>query len=401
MQTLETVGYERMEGLAAAPSAHVTAWLSDPQMPDSTLIQKLKDMQLPLAGRSQLVLMCTAAGRVDVVRFLETNGAWNPYMHGDQWRERIVAAVESRHKPMIEYTAKQYAGAAQAPFCVPIDKRALLAGILTSQSPSVAKMAIEAFGLQKTALLSGDVAVYDIKSELGQLVWHHQKSLHLTVTDNRSVAAFADCCGHSAPVDNGQAFKGQFSNILIGHHGYRPADGKPRRWRPNNFDGPYVLLGFVDESRKSPVEFYLIGTGTFSEYARTEIKDKGHVLDAFSLMQVGASSCHALVTRAAAADPPDALRVDYQSNGGCVHLMLEKYALVAVHTIKNAEHAMATAAGHGFGDKLKELFGSKKEDGEEGKPTDKKEGAKTQGRHGSSAILLRLKREFPPRAVVD
>lgn len=401
MQTLETVGYERMEGLAAAPSAHVTAWLSDPQMPDSTFIQKLKDMQLPLAGRSQLVLMCTAAGRVDVVRFLETNGAWNPYMHGDQWRERIVAAVESKHKPMIEYTAKQYTGAAQAPFCVPVDKRALLAGILASQSPSVAKVAIEAFGLQKTALLSGDVAAYDVQSELGQLVWRHQKSLHLTVTDNRAVAANAYCCDHSATVDNGQAFKGQFSNILIGHHGYKPADGKPRRWRPINLDGPYVLLGFVDESRKSPVEFYLIGTGTFSDYARTELKDKGHVLDAFSLMQVGASSCHVLVTRAAAADPPDALRVDYQSNGGCVHLMLEKYALVAVHTIKNAEHAMATAAGHGFGDKLKELFGSKKEDGEEGKPTDKKEGAKTQGRHGSSAILLRLKREFPPRAVVD
>lgn len=399
MQTLEQVGYSRIGDLPAAPAVSITTWLSDPQMTDSAFIKQLEGLNLSLAGRSELVIMCTEAGRVGVVEFLEKRGAWNPYIHGDQWFRRIVTAIKSRNKAMIEHTARQYSREAQAPFCVPIDKRVLLASILATQFPSTAKLAIEALGLQHTALLSEDVQAiavaksqeaYNSESELGQLVWRHQKSLHLTVTDKRAVAANVYCCDHSAPVDNGQAFKGQFSNILVGRHGYKPAEGKPKQLQINNFTGPYVLLGFVDESQALPVEFYLVGTGTFSEYARTPLKDREDVVDAFSLLQIGASSCHLLVTNAARANPPKALKVDYQQHG-CVSLMLPSYALVAVHTIKSADHAMKTSAGHGFVEKLKSMMlGDEQEEGD-GKG---KEGAKTQARH--SSILEELERKFPP-----
>lgn len=400
MQTLEQVGYDRIGDLPVAPAAQIKVWLSDPQMTDGAFVKQLEGLNLSLAGRSELVIMCTEAGRVGVVEFLEKRGAWNPYIHGDQWSRRLIVAVKSRNKAMIEHTARQYAREAQGPFCVPVDKRILLAGILATQFPSTAKVAIEALGLQHTTLLPEDVQAiamakpqeaYKIDSELGQLVWRHQKALHLTVTERRAVAANVCCCDHSVTVDNGQAFKGQFSNILVGYHGYKPADGKPKQLQINNFTGPYVLLGFVDESRALPVEFYLVGTGTFSEYARTKLKDREDVVDAFSLLQVGASSCHTLVTRAAKADPPKALKVDYASQGGCVHLMLPSYALVAVHTIKSEEHAMATAAGHGFVEKLKSMMlgDDKKPEGE-----GKEEGPKTQARH--SSILQELERQFPP-----
>lgn len=403
MQTLEKVGYFKSDDKAAAPTSAIGAWLSDPQMSDSSFIQKLqKDLNLPLAGRSDLVLMCTEAGRLGVVEFLEKNGAWNPHMHGDQWQFRIKAAIESGHKAVIEHTAKRYnSEAQQGPFCVPIDKRALLIAILANQSPSQARVTIEAFGLKNVSLTADDVAIipdaYNIKSERGQLVWRHQKSLHLTVLDNRSVAAYANCCDHSVMVTpDSQAYKGQFSNILVGYHGYKPADGKPRQLLLENFDGPYVLLGFVDKSRKLAVEFYLVGTGTFNEYSRTELKNRGHVIDAFSLLQIGAAACHTLVMKAVQAKK--ALRIDYQSENqqpqGCVHLMLPTYALVAVHTIESSEHAVFTAAGHGFTDKLKQMFGNKEEEKPKGEGKDVKP---TQARHIS--ILQELALQYPPKAV--
>ena len=90
-----------------------------------------------------------------------------------------------------------------------------------------------------------------------------------------------------------------------------------------------------------------------------------------------------------------ALRIEYQASG-CVHLMLPTYALVAVHTIESSEHAVFTAAGHGFTDKLKQMFGNKEEEGDKSKGD--KEAKPTQARHIS--ILKELALEYPPEAVV-
>ena len=406
MQTLEKVGYDAIPGLPASSTAHVTAWLSDPQMPDKTFIDRLVEMSLPLTGRSELVLLCTQAGRVGVVKFLEKNGAWNPYLHGDQWQARISAAIDSGNKEMMVHTASEYHREASAPFCVPVDKHLLLVGVLASRSASVAKMAIEAFGLQKVSLSSADAAViamgkgesvYDLKTEIGKLVWRHQKSLHLTVSQNNTVAANAYCCDHSAMVDNRTAFKGQFSNILIGLHGFKPADGQPKQVGLENISGPFVLLGFVDESKQTGIEFYLVPTSEFMPYSRTVLKSINQSLDAFSLVQIGANPCYAIAKRS-----PKSYLIDWKTHG-CVHLMLNNWAVVAIHTIKSSDHAMNTAAGHGFIDKLKSMVLG--EDEGEGTKDDKEgtndEPKKTASRHASSSSLLRkLEEQFPPKVTI-
>jgi hypothetical protein len=409
MQVLESVGYYATPNLPAAPTANISVWLTDPRTSDQEFIKRLGDMNLPLAGRSSLVLMFTQAGRLGVVKFLEKNGAWNPYMHGDQWQTRITSAIESGSKEMMVYTASEYAREASAPFCVCVDKHMLLAAILALQPLPVAKTAIEAFGLKHVSISSADVAaiavnkgeaVYQVKTEIGKLAWHHQKSLHLTVSQNNTVAASAYCCDHSAMVDNRTAFKGQFSNILIGYHGYKPADPTPRQVKMENVSGPFVLLGFVDESKQTGVEFYLVPTGEFSPYSRTVLKGRDHVLDAFSLLQIGAAACYAIAKQS-----EKSYRLDWKNNG-CVHLVLgTTYALVAVHTIKSVEHAMATAGGHGFIDKLKEMIlGDEEPDkgSDKDKSDDKdKEPKKTGSRHSSSDILKELERKFPPRVTIE
>lgn len=406
MQTLEKVGYDAIPGLPASSTAHVTAWLADPQMPDRTFIDRLQEMRLPLAGRSELVLMCTRAGRVGVVEFLEKNGAWNPYLHGDQWQARVASAIESNNKAMMMHTAREYKREASTPFCVPVDKHSLLVGVLASQRLLTIKAVIEAFELQHVPISSADVdvialakggSVRDIKSDIGQLVWRHQKSLHLTVNQN-TVAANAYCCDHSAPVGNQTGYRGQFSNILIGQHNSKSADGQPKQVKLDNINGPFVLLGFVDESKQAGVEFYLVPTGEFSPYSRTVLKSINQSLDAFSLLQIGANPCYAIAKKSA-----KSYLVDWQTPG-CVHLMLNDYALVAIHTIKSSEHAMNTAAGHGFIDKLKSMVLGDEEEGEEGseKSKDDKEKdapKKTGSRH--RGMLLELEKQFPPKITIE
>lgn len=404
MQTLEKVGYSSVPGLPASSTAQVTAWLSDPQMTDKTFLDQLTNMNLPIAGRSELVLLCTQAGRVGVVKFLEKNGAWNPYVHGDQWQARISAAIDSGNKEMMVHTASEYTREANTPFCVPVDKHLLLVGVLASRSASVAKMAIEAFGLQKVSLSSADAAViamgkgasvYDLKSEIGPLVWRHQKSLHLTVSQNNTVAANAYCCDHSVMVDNRTAFKGQFSNILIGLHGLKPADGQPKQVKLDNISGPFVLLGFVDESKQTGIEFYLVPTSEFMPYSRTVLKSISQSLDAFSLVQIGANPCYAIAKRYT-----KSYLIDWKTHG-CVHLVLNNWAVVAIHTIKSSEHAMNTAAGHGFIDKLKSMvLGDEEGEGEEGAKEKGEEPKKTGARH-SDIILKTLKKQFPPKVTIE
>lgn len=399
MQTLEKVGYSSAQFLPEAPAAHVPQWLTDPQMPDSTLIKHLETMNLPLAGRSELVLMCTRAGRVGAVEYLERKGAWNPYLHGDQWQARIASAIESNNKAMMVHTAREYKREASAPFCVPVDKHSLLVGALASQRLLTIKAVIEAFELQHVPISSADVDVIalakggsarDIKSDIGQLVWRHQKSLHLTVNQN-TVAANAYCCDHSAPVGNQTGYRGQFSNILIGRHNSKSADGQPKQVRLDNINGPFVLLGFVDESKQAGVEFYLVPTGEFSPYSRTVLKSIDKSLDAFSLLQIGANPCYAIAKKSA-----KSYLIDWQTPG-CVHLMLNDYALVAIHTIKSSEHAMNTAAGHGFIARLEELVLGK-EEGEEGAKEKGEEPKKTGSRH---SVLRELERQFPPKITIE
>jgi hypothetical protein len=408
MQTLEQVGYYTIPDPAvpAAPTANIPVWLTDPELTDSALIERLKDMNLPLTGRSQLVRMFTRAGRVSAVEFLEKNGAWNPYMHGDQWFARIVEAIDSGKEAMIKYTAQAYSREALAPFCVLVDKRALLVGILARTPLSVAKVAIEVLGLKNVSILPGDAAAidlnkqgqaYDVNSELGKLVWRHQKSLHLTVGQN-SVSAHAYCCDHSCIVDNRTGYKGQYSNICIGLANCKPANGRSAQVTIRNVSGPFVLLGFVNESKNSNVEFYLIPTSVFSPYSRTVLKGRDHPLDAFSILQIGATACYAVATKSA-----ESYRIDWQTHG-CVHLMLRDYALVAIHSIKNVEHAMLTAANHGFIDKLKSMvLGDEEPEGDKDKPKDDKgkdEQPKTAARH-SSDVLKELRKAYPPSVTIE